>query len=968
MSGRQAFLSLALASSAFIPAWSGHSGRGYGSHAITGTSSPSGFGYGVDGRLAAHTASSTGLGGGAFPVGVGGRQATQASYEGSVTPYRRTHIILDADRIVTGQDGFNFYKRAEAMGKTITDQTQFAVTQHPIGWTAKTYQENVYNIYEKEIGAAGIYGPVGAGTGFQITVPTAFKQVIMHRRNDDLPNATDGASDGLAANGDQFWQKMVNDQGTWWNSLTADFLGFSPPPALENEDADAIVVDRVGVTTDLHDPNQAILFRFAVPGGVTDAPHTIARLYFNGPARTINSQFNGGGMYCLNLYGDGTCLVEEKEATKDHLWFPVGTPFRYADANSVAQRTHSIYVLPLAKKVGNKYQGGSIVIKTGTTEALNHWFGNPQRDFWEPEKNQDINQKVFTITSKDPLPVIKQPIRVDLRRDIRILWQLNRCLYKDVGLLNDDVFALETLPTQDQTIFVRWKANVPDGTSINCSIYSSVSGTPTDGTLLTGVSNGKNWVGYKLDPTCKQYFAHFRFYCDSATQLYTPTLEGYEVIVYPTFTYNQGLNIDCGTVAGSGGGGVAITNNTIRSVSITGSEGDISHETAHALLEDPSDRLSLLRSRGQIPIRIETEYDPADSSKRSILFEGFITRCDNARKGTLNGEAYPALEYHQYDIKATGMWQKLSERWIPKRQNLARNLGEDRPYKVVEAIRLLFNWAGVSDYELDLPDADMLLSAGEKDLLIQPGTDPTSLITKLVNDYLGYYLVYDPNAGYEGMFRVLVPPMAPYTYKARFVTDGPRTAPGTNHVAVHNLNNYQMGWQGDKYIPTAFVRKHSLNTYVVPPEANFIVVTGKGSLPTVAGDTALTQTWINTNSYSASGSNQNLDPTDIDYLGRLVKAAYLDPALDSEEVINTVMHRLINRVGHGFRVFSFEAPLLLIVDKNDTKQTSPRPLRYYDPVLYNETPMLVRNVNPTYTKDHIQMAVYEIQTLPRVSY
>lgn len=58
---------------------------------------------------------------------------------------------------------------------------------------------------------------------------------------------------------------------------------------------------------------------------------------------------------------------------------------------------------------------------------------------------------------------------------------------------------------------------------------------------------------------------------------------------------------------------------------------------------------------------------------------------------------------------------------------------------------------------------------------------------------------------------------------------------------------------------------------------------------------------------------------------------------------------------------TFEAPLLFVTDESDVHQTKPRPLRWYDPVYVDDELFLVRSCNPTYSKDSVQMAVYELE-------
>ena len=76
-----------------------------------------------------------------------------------------------------------------------------------------------------------------------------------------------------------------------------------------------------------------------------------------------------------------------------------------------------------------------------------------------------------------------------------------------------------------------------------------------------------------------------------------------------------------------------------------------------------------------------------------------------------------------------------------------------------------------------------------------------------------------------------------------------------------------------------------------------------------------------------------------------------------------ICRRIYDLVAHGIKKATFRAPLVLIQHPDDP--TRVRPLRYYDLIYIDNTPWLIRSINPQYTKDKQQFAVYEVEA-PRI--
>lgn len=168
-----------------------------------------------------------------------------------------------------------------------------------------------------------------------------------------------------------------------------------------------------------------------------------------------------------------------------------------------------------------------------------------------------------------------------------------------------------------------------------------------------------------------------------------------------------------------------------------------------------------------------------------------------------------------------------------------------------------------------------------------------------------------------------------------------------------------------------FVRG-TLSTWTDAPEGNLVLVTGSGQLGSIGRDKV--SAWAaNPVSFDVRdlglADPQGPDPDHPDYLGHMVPIYVLDPAIaggsdaeSNERAAKWVCRRVYDIACHGVRRMTFEAPLLLVTDPLDEFQSNPRPLRWYDPVYVDSTIFLVRSCNPTYVKDGVQMATYELES------
>ena len=310
-------------------------------------------------------------------------------------------------------------------------------------------------------------------------------------------------------------------------------------------------------------------------------------------------------------------------------------------------------------------------------------------------------------------------------------------------------------------------------------------------------------------------------------------------------------------------------------------------------------------------------------------------------------------------------------------------------FKVTDVVRNMLLYAGFPASQIDIPDAPVTFAPSGTDsnesLMINPGQDVLSIVLRALKDYLGWALVWDGNANFGGtksMWRVIKPKKSPYTNLWNFQTDGPT---GAGKLPFRPESYGTPNWVGTN--GNTYIKKGTYRTYVKAPEANCVLVTATGDiLPGNTGAFRVSNWAWNPKSYDFWSDNTGVtfpsaDPTDPDYIGRLVPLIVVDMCLgaasidgdNGQHAVDILTRRYYDVTCHARKICHFEAPLVLITDTADTLQTNPRPLRYYDPVTVTQivagtpvvTQYLVRNVNIVYKKDAIQHALYELEQ-PRI--
>ena len=325
----------------------------------------------------------------------------------------------------------------------------------------------------------------------------------------------------------------------------------------------------------------------------------------------------------------------------------------------------------------------------------------------------------------------------------------------------------------------------------------------------------------------------------------------------------------------------------------------------------------------------------------------------------------------------------------PFRINLMKgsdSAGNQTPYRVTDIIKILFANSGYQPWQYDIPDQPIsYLNDGRLPLFIEPFTELYPLIIMMIREYLGGYLVWDPNSStssdptkMDGCWRLKIPPRPdltgdnPFNFLAHFRTDLPlyRTD------AYDTLANGQI-------VKRVGVNREGFFPEVEKPEANIVTVYGVG-YPDKGGVVAKSAgvriqipplpNWVSAEfgqSLESTITKPVPDPSHPDYLGYPLPVYYSDPGINSMALAQLVQYRIYDMMCHAKKKFRFEAPLVLVTDITDTNQRQPRKLMYGDPVMLNGATFFVESchvdVHGRRGGDRMQMASYEVFSVPALT-
>jgi hypothetical protein len=915
-------------------------------------------------------------------------------FANSPTPYRKTHIWIDDPEFVLGTPIFSMNRSKKEIGYNPEGTAVSDIL--PAGtppssnvqildsgaWTLTCLNDRTTYIHER----TDNYGAVLRASAWQLA-PTV-GEVPRWRNPTELFGLVSAPQ--VADSGDIF---LIKQPTTNWDlTLAADIASYGQP----NLPTSNFDMDRIGVGNMLYQADQGFLLRWSVPGTYLHTPDNILTFYFGGPA-----QSNGQGQFCLTMYGDGFCELFELIQTD-----PIGDPgfyawtsrdkWRYCEPHFISDTSHSMRIFPHVTASGN----GSIEFRSGSGDHNSPGASSNVTGKYNSGESGRAHSYQVTFPFGSMRTHCTGPgyVRYDVRRDLRAYVQVSTLQFFPTGLLVDKPFEVPFSGTglveSGGDLVMVWNSQEPDSSSVVGTLWHALTGIP-----LTLTSSGDGYATFTpsagiyggISPF---YFAQFAFNADVYTGA-APKLHSYRVYNNAVYTTTTTTPFEIIHPAGEK-----------HSISITGGEADPSHETAAFVIEDTSgQRVYPFQLRARQNVRIETEYDPSDDMKRSILFQGNLIRGTGHKKGTVHDAAFPSINFYGYDFACTGKWIRLQEAVFYSRISLNDPLasaaaGKPVQYKVTDFLRSAISWAGYPDSMIDVPDSAIrftpLSSTDENNSVIEPFVKIMEFCVKAARDYLGWFWVWDANCSVPtadpptvGMWRCRPPNTAPYTNLATFYTFG-ESGKLTQYIPSRNDPPYA------GYPQAGEIEGGTFNGYIRPPESTAVVVTGTGNILESARGQAKVTNWL---------INPDLNnPASADMTGNFAPLAIVDlsigPGCDSETAqnfINMLARREYDYACHAVPCAYFDGPLLLVTDPNDnfsapgscfqfstdenvgpaiynnaspqpayTVVQNPRPLRYYDAVgtmdaQGNAAQWLVRNCNPEIKIDGHQHANYELE-------
>jgi capsid protein len=115
----------------------------------------------------------------------------------------------------------------------------------------------------------------------------------------------------------------------------------------------------------------------------------------------------------------------------------------------------------------------------------------------------------------------------------------------------------------------------------------------------------------------------------------------------------------------------------------------------------------------------------------------------------------------------------------------------------------------------------------------------------------------------------------------------------------------------------------------------------------------------NPKSFNLNPDSPTQDPNHPDFIGFAKPLILNDPMIYGQQSVNWVARRLYEQACVHKKWVQFMAPLALVTDATDTKQTKPRPLRVYDTITFENEKAIITNVNMAYNRDSVQFAHYQ---------
>lgn len=850
-----------------------------------------------------------------------------------VHDYRSTSVTFDDHIPSVLQPYTAIEKQAEHLA--ITPQAEITNVHYVpgIGWRLQEYHARGWKTYELTSAQSGVL------SASNWTKQADIEEFDSYRQSGFLGVSYAG---GVQSSGSPVIQKRVGAGDSFAVKNTADQSAYPSP----NTSEDPTDMDRWLTLNSNHEPSDAIAVSFYVPANALTTFGPLITFYFCGPAGSNASV--GNGQYALKFYGDGKAVLYENGSAwvrRHEFSYCLGAEAVYGHVHKVLIYNNCTDVIGypgntitfLPSNFPLPEANGSFLIQSLAAQASDNIRLAAPRQYGLIYDVPRVTEEAVTIA----------PLRIDVRRDVRAILQVNKAKYPASGTLYDDVITLPFYPDTSEDLYVEVSGYIPSGSTLDVDLYDADTGT-----ILGGEASYYSYekgVAVSFTPNSKQrrYRVKITFTSTGDT---TPTVTNVRLFRNSVLE-DPGLTPEVIPLAPTN-----LQRAFPSDIKITGPRMEPTQEQAQITVQDLTGELTTISGKSGVPVKVETVYN--SGGDKAVLFQGYCQQATGFwRKG---GTGYGS-GYSEYQLECVGEWARLQEALVPQRFSWYE-IQEGREFKVTDIIRILLGTAYPSSY-ISIPDLDVrLLTTDQNAYVTEPGQSIGDVATKLAQDYLGAYLVFDPAAG--GKWRLLEQKSAPYNYLVRFDTEHP----GAGKLA-HYEPSYGTSTNGSQTVQHTFIKRGTLYKWIERPEGNAVITVGSAggdSNKSGGGAARVSQVAVNVDSYNflnlSSAAAGYPDGTSIDYIGRFVPIFYVDSTLTNQDAVDWVTRRVFDMACHARTYLKFRAPLTLVTDANDSEQTQPRPLRFYDSVQVYEdggwVDYLVVSCDPVYRKDVLQEADY----------
>ena len=947
------------------------------------------------------------------PAGGGNIDASPSAF---VSPHRRTVARFDVPETVVLDDYWEINKPAcsIAVPATATNGNMGQFSHMMRFWACGCWTLIPAQMLLSQVTESPRISSVGAGiytavVGFPVFTPESVEPetkvkvapgVVARQTFSKFTPASPAAT--VNDTGDTFLRKNVqaaNGGGAagvlgWAQNLTSPIpTPLLAPPTANVPDAPVLnlnyttntPMDRIWEGQVNLPQDTGLFLRFVVPGSLRDHPDRLITLHW--------------AQYALTFLGDGHCVLTEwarPSGGGEYRWASRQT-FQFSDKAQTANAEHTMMIWPVVGPNGERF----INFVSGNVGGHIGMFNYA----YETASAQEIvyvSDPLMRGGDLDDTPsgvvCVEGPVRMDVRRDLRVDAQLSPLVFIPFGQLQDT-------PVSGPTFTVPR----PLHTSLLCDPYTNSGNAGRIRVYAQNPNGSGSWIKIGDTQNNVEYWPNSDNLVHHAPQL---TFTGGEM--WPGYEYSRRTPVIWGYKMSRPAVYQEVAPGTfeapVTSVQLSGDEGDPQQVGGQLMIQDPEGNLTRLGIRGHLTANVRVYFiDPATGQEQFVnLFRGSAIRPKSKQLGKYDVDAYlqagvyqnvthggiwndqtapngtiraprdyPSTEWREFDVGLVGMHERLAEKSarvilssrsfsvdesLPQKQS-----GAATPWRVTDAIKFMLGVAGFPPSMIAIEDNPIRLYAGldtkVNDQQIQVNTNLLERCVTFARNYLGAYLIFDACYGTRGAWRLVVPPPV-----------------GT--PPVFHFTRFPASVTAPPHLPEAYPANTTFTigdaqTYVVPPEANHIMLS-TNAVNRVNG-VLIVKEVHNFDSYQVPLSTRAPNPDSPHFIGRRRSIIVNMPELwggmqgkdgyeRAEAALMLVGRRLFNYACLARVIAPITCPLPIL---KDPKTGEWRTLRFGDPVTLDGEPRwgkkdwFVRSCSLSYTSDTLQLANIQLEKTVR---